>query len=372
VSTQLLTVAHYQSTFIKLTENWIVTQINAAAGVRSIAFAKRIRNQHLLDGIQVYQTSNPLDRVYRRVFGYSRYHARVCIDQNVDILHGWFGYSGVALIRLASRLRIPLVTSFLGADFTRNRAALPKQYSDLATAGSLFLAEGPAAAARLSALGFPGERIRVHRLAIDTRAIKCVERRRSPTEPFHVLMAARFAEKKGWIYGVEAFARFARTADNAFLTIVGAPFSTAEAAIEAQIHDIIERYAITDRVRFVGMVQPNELRGLAEQHHIFLHPSVTASDGDAEGGHPVVFTEMAASGMPIVATHHCDIPEIVAHRQTGWLCAERDVDALAVALHEAWSDPDRSASYGIAGRQLAESKYDIRNNNLSTVYRQLP
>jgi colanic acid/amylovoran biosynthesis glycosyltransferase len=367
----MLTVAHYQSTFVKLTENWIVTQINAANGVRSIALTKRIRNRQLLGGIQVYQASSLLDRVHQRLFGYSQYHARVCAAQNVRILHAWFGYSGVTLMQLSARLGIPLITSFLGADFTRNPASLPKHYQKLAAIGSLFLAEGPAAAARLSALGFPQECIRVHRLAIDTHGIRCVNRQRLSNAPFHVLMAARFAEKKGWIYGVEAFARFARSADNAFLTIVGAPFSPAENLMEAQMHEIIERYGIIDRVRFAGMLQPEELRSVAEQHHVFLHPSVTASNGDAEGGHPVVLTEMAASGMPIIATYHCDIPEIVAHGETGWLCDERDVEALETALHDAWSDPERCASLGLAGRQLAQSKYDIRNNNLTTVYRQL-
>ena len=43
---------------------------------------------------------------------------------------------------------------------------------------------------------------------------------------------------------------------------------------------------------------------------------------------PVSIIEMAASGIPVISTAHCDIPSIVQHRVTGLLAAERDVDGL--------------------------------------------
>ncbi len=57
----------------------------------------------------------------------------------------------------------------------------------------------------------------------------------------------------------------------------------------------------------------------AYRHHIFLSPSVTASTGDTEGGAPVSLIEMAATGMLIVSTTHCDIPEVIKHGVTGLL-----------------------------------------------------
>ena len=66
------------------------------------------------------------------------------------------------------------------------------------------------------------------------------------------------------------------------------------------------------------------------KHDVFLAPSVTASNGDTEGGAPVAIIEMAASGMPIVSTRHCDIPSVVLDGVTGLLAAERDSEGLAV------------------------------------------
>jgi len=65
---------------------------------------------------------------------------------------------------------------------------------------------------------------------------------------------------------------------------------------------------------------------------VFIHPSVTAGDGDSEGGAPTVLLEAQAIGTPIVTTRHADIPHVVPEGPGVWLCAERDVEALGRAL----------------------------------------
>ena len=102
-----------------------------------------------------------------------------------------------------------------------------------------------------------------------------------------------------------------------------------------------------------------------------MHPSVTARNGDAEGGHPVVLTEAAASGTPIIGTRHCDIPAIVRDNETGWLVAERDVGGLVDALTEAYRMPERVQWLGQNARRFVESHYDVRNNRLDRIYSHL-
>ncbi|HEX6179087.1 MAG TPA: glycosyltransferase [Thermoanaerobaculia bacterium] len=99
-----------------------------------------------------------------------------------------------------------------------------------------------------------------------------------------------------------------------------------------ELHQIVGRYRMESRVHFAGFVTHDEFLGLLPEHHLFIQPSITASDGDSEGGHPVALTQAAASGMPIIATRHDDIPEIVADRVNGWLVSERNVDEIVIAL----------------------------------------
>jgi colanic acid/amylovoran biosynthesis glycosyltransferase len=65
---------------------------------------------------------------------------------------------------------------------------------------------------------------------------------------------------------------------------------------------------------------------------VVIHPSVTARDGDSEGGAPTVLLEAQAVGTPIVTTRHADIPHVVPEGPGVWLCDERDVPSLGDAL----------------------------------------
>jgi len=53
---------------------------------------------------------------------------------------------------------------------------------------------------------------------------------------------------------------------------------------------------------------------------------------DCEGGAPIVLLDAQATGMPVISTTHCDIPEEVVHNKTGLLCPEKNIIALAEAM----------------------------------------
>ncbi|MCS4101407.1 glycosyltransferase involved in cell wall biosynthesis [Salinibacter ruber] len=74
------------------------------------------------------------------------------------------------------------------------------------------------------------------------------------------------------------------------------------------------------------------------EHHVLLTPSVEASDGNNEGGAPVTLIEAAATGMPIVSSWHCDIPDVLHHKKTG-LLAEEDTEQIAGHLERLWENP---------------------------------
>ena len=97
----------------------------------------------------------------------------------------------------------------------------------------------------------------------------------------------------------------------------------------------------------------------AYQHHIFVSPSVTVTDGDTEGGAPVSIIEMAASGMPVVSTRHCDISNVIRDEETGFLAEERDVNGLVDALRRFVRHPDEWNDILKKGRKHIEENFDI-------------
>ncbi|MBW3629612.1 MAG: glycosyltransferase [Gemmatimonadetes bacterium] len=372
-------VAHFVGKiYLKASENWIYRQVRALETVRSIFLAKRRQNSEAYPWEPVY-TLDALptpNRVYNQLagelVGYFPFHRAACRRGRVRLLHAHFGLNAIRGLPLARALRVPMLVSFYGRDMYHHRdgaSGLRRSYRRVFAEGAGFIAEGPAAREQLVRIGCPPEKIHIHRLGIDLSEIPVSLRYIGAGTPVRVLMAARFTEKKGLPYGVEAFCRVAATDSRLHLTIVGeADASDAEQRIRQQIHALVARSGVASRVRFAGFLSNAELHALAREHHLFVHPSIRAAQGDAEGGHPVVITEMAAAGMPVIATRHCDIPEVVVDRQTGWLCEERSVEQLAAALREALAKPDLIPDYGAAGRKLVEEKYDARRNTLDPVY----
>jgi colanic acid/amylovoran biosynthesis glycosyltransferase len=92
---------------------------------------------------------------------------------------------------------------------------------------------------------------------------------------------------------------------------------------------------------------------------IVLAPSVHAADGDTEGGAPVVVIEALCAGVPVVGSTHCDIPNIVSNGSTGFLSAERDVDALARDIRTLSADRRLRAAMGERGIKYARAEHDI-------------
>jgi len=233
--------------------------------------------------------------------------------------------------------------------------------------------EGPAMQKKLIELGCPSEKVIVHPIGV--KLGRYMFRARKPDSEIRLLVCGRFVEKKGIPYAIEALKRVAsKTKASVRLTIVGDSGSDGTLTDEKRnILNSIEKYKVGDVVTITGYIPHDELIRIAYEHHIFLAPSVHASDGDAEGGFPVILTEILATGMPVVAFDHCDIPEIIQNGTTGFLVPEGDVDALAERLLYLIEHPEIWPEMGRAGRAFVEANYDIDklNDRLVEIYRKL-
>jgi len=87
----------------------------------------------------------------------------------------------------------------------------------------------------------------------------------------------------------------------------------------------------------------------------------------------VVLLEAQASGVPVISTLHCDIPEYVIDGVSGFLVPERNVDSLVERLEYLIMHPQLWAQMGKAGREHVEKDYEIRTQvrKLEDIYRQL-
>lgn len=77
-------------------------------------------------------------------------------------------------------------------------------------------------------------------------------------------------------------------------------------------------------------------------------------------GLPKVLIEAAASGRPIITTDHPGCRDSIINGVTGLLVPVGDVNALVKSISSLLNDPNLCNQMGIAGRKLAEEKFDIK------------
>lgn len=378
MSEPLIPAAQIFKRYLHSTHNWIYEQFRVLRHFRPVVLADKAPDleQFPVERAFAVRSGDPLQRARdylgRRLLGYYPSFAAAVRAEQALLLHAHFGDRGAASVKLARVLQLPLLVSFYGRDLWRdhgNSARLRAHYAPLFEQCTFAIAEGPAARRRLIELGCPEAKARVHPLGVDLSRLRYADRPKGTT--VRVLAAARFTEKKGLAYAVEAFCRAAAEALGLQLTVVGdAKKSWAQQRIKAELHGLVEASGMSGRVRFAGKVSPGALRNLLYEHDLLLQPSVRASDGDAEGGLPVILLEAAASGMPLIGSRHCDIPEIVVDGQTGWLCEERDIAGLTAALLSAARGPVQRARFGYNARKRVEQRFDINHHSWDALYQE--
>jgi colanic acid/amylovoran biosynthesis glycosyltransferase len=304
-----------------------------------------------LDGL------NPLVRALNRLLlklGHTCPHFEAQVRQaGCRLLHVQSGAEAPYGLRLSRRTRLPLVTSFRGCDATHLPRRKPRIYERLFAQGDLFLACCEATRKQLLALGCPDERLRVHHLGVNVKGIPYSEREPAEDGVVNILLVGRMVEKKGIEYALQAFAAVHRYQRRVSLTIIGD--GPGRPAIEA----LLRKLNLAGSVHLLG-AQPREAV-LAEMKraHLYLQPSVTTADGDGDGI-PIALMEAMASGLPVVATWHGGISEIVADGRSGFLVSERNSHALAERLRYLVEHPERWGALGSAGRAIVEERFNVR------------
>lgn len=292
---------------------------------------------------------------------------RLLEESEARLLHIYFGHIAVHLLPLILHWRQPTVVSFHGADVM---VELDKPHYRAATremlaATRLILVRSQSLAQALVALGCPNEKIRLQRTGIPLDDIPFRERSWPNDGVWKFLQAGRLIEKKGFATSLRAFAEFQKEHPAAVFTIAG------EGPMRAELEELTRELGVWERVHFAGFLSQEKLREAFYDAHLFLHPSELGADGNQEGV-PNSMLEAMASGLPVFATTHGGIPEAIENVVSGVLVNERDHAALAGALLEWASRPDKLSSLAQAGAQAIAEKFEQKAQvrALEDIYRE--
>lgn len=270
--------------------------------------------------------------------------------RRTDLMHIYFGHTGVHLRPFLRRWERPAVVSFHGADVMprEHQPEYAGQMRELFAMVPLVLARSRSLAERLAASGCPEEKLRLNRTGIPLAEFPFVERRTPVDGAWHLVQSCRLIAKKGLRTALIAFARFHSQYPNARFTIAG------EGPMREELGRFAAQLGLAGAVSFPGFLNQVQLNALYQSAHLFLHPSELTEKQDQEGV-PNSMLEAMATGLPVAATLHGGIPEAVRQGVTGYLVPERDPDALAGVLRRFALEPGRTWEMGrIASRSMFE------------------
>ncbi|HHT9114695.1 MAG TPA: glycosyltransferase [Candidatus Wunengus sp. YC65] len=375
------TVAHAINNYLGLSETFIYSYLTNIKRYKPIVLTTQITHLEQFPFRPIYDCSK-INRYswwwFRDRFGYYLYLNKkeyfehilyfkyVLKKEKARLVHAHFGPQGVAMIPIKRRLKLPLITTFYGFDLTQlpRENMWNKAYQRLFKEGDLFLVEGNNMKQSLMEIGCPGEKIVIQHIGVNTEKINFKERSFPSDWKIVILCCGRFVEKKGLIYALQALKLLISKNPQIEFRIIG------DGVLRNSIGSFIKENNLSPYVYLLGYQPHRVFVEELKKAHIYIQPSVTAQNGDSEGGAPTTLLEAQAAGVPVLSTYHADIPEIVVNGKSGFLVPERDARALAERLEYLIDHPEEWSTMGREGRRHVEMNYNIckETENLENIY----
>ena len=363
-------VAVYKDSILPPSETFIRDHVESLAGWHPELIGRRLVDGIRPAGVPIRMLKSglpgPLDqaiwRVYQFTGGMPPLFARAIADSGADLIHAHFGHLGVDMWPIAKKLDLPLLVTLHGSDvrikkewWSRARGSLrfyPERLVAMARDKRVFFV-AVSESMRQTALdyGIGPDRLIVNFLGIDRTRFEPSPTPPSAREPV-MLFVGRLVEKKGCDILLRAFAKIRADVPDARLRIIGDGPDRAKLADYAREHDL--------PVLFEGSMPSEAVSRALREARLLCLPSVTASNGDAEGL-PIVILEAQASGTPVVTSAKGGATEGIVDGKTGFAFAERDVDALAGHLRRLLRDDALADAFAAAGPEHIARHFDIRN-----------
>lgn len=320
---------------------------------------RQIRLVHLAPG------SSP-DRLFHRVPAVGPFFAGGYVEAErsfaPSVIHAHYATTGYLVGAVTNA---PLVVNAYGFDVTvlARRALWRRAYERLGQRVAAIVVEGPAMASAVQALGFPADRIVIIPISAGFESIPF--RDAAPDGPLRLLACGRLVEKKGHELAMQAFSRLAPELPvESELVIIG------DGPLRSRLEQLADAHAGRGRIRFAGAVPRTAYLEQLRRSHLFLAPSMTAANGDGEGGAPTTILDAQATGVPVVGSTHADIPFLIEDGATGFLARENDIGSLVETIRRALdARSEWPALTALArGRMLARNGDDVVGRQLTELY----
>jgi colanic acid/amylovoran biosynthesis glycosyltransferase len=267
-----------------------------------------------------------------------------------DVVVAHFGPTGRVWLPVASLARRRFAVYFHGYDVGAVLQRNPDAYADLFASGAALLTNSEYLKGRLVDAGAPEERVAVVRLGVHPGLAGTSSRQATVGR---LLTIARLVPKKGIEDSIRAFgAARPQLGPDWSYHIVG------DGPLRPSLERLVEQEGLGPWVCFRGFLPRSETLTALREASLFVLASKVDDSGNTEGT-PVAVMEAATLGIPVVATRHAGIPEVLPAEALarGFLVPEGDVSTLTAALARLGSSEAMRADWGAACARHARATY---------------
>lgn len=342
-------------------ETFIAAHIQRLAGVHCVLVDGDLPNRVLDGPLLLHRGGNGqvMDHVLARLSGGTTQDllrkriARLLRRERIGVVLAEYGVCAHALISPCARAGVPLVAHFHGYDAHKESTlAETGRYARLFDAARAIVVVSRAMEQQLLALGAPRAKVFYNCYGIDVdQFLPCVP----ADNARHFVSVGRFVEKKAPHMVISAFERLLVSVPDARLTMVG------QGPLWESCAQRVRAEGLGQQVELVGVKPPAEVAAILRSARAFVQHSVRSSSGDSEGT-PLAVLEAMATGLPVIATRHTGIADVVAEGERGLLCDEYDIGAMARNMEQVALGPALAGRMGQAGRAYVERHHRVQDS----------
>ncbi len=279
---------------------------------------------------------------------------------NPVLLHCHYAVDAAYFLPLYRMLGLPALVSLYGYDvssFPNAFGGIGKLYmKNVFSEMDFFLAMSDDMKADAVALGAPEEKVIVHYHGINAARFSYEERSYASREHFTILCVGTLEPKKGQHHLLRAVANLRQDRPQLPIRLV----FVGKGPLQDEMEQIINEHHLENCVEMAGYVPHLDGRFLAFYRNadVFVHFSSTQPDNDKEGI-PGTIVEAMASGLPVIATRHAGIPEVIDNGTHGILLDESDTEGIARSILELYESESLRRKLGMNAAQRALTELDL-------------
>ncbi len=277
--------------------------------------------------------------------------------KGASVIHAHFGQMGVHVLELVKKTKLPLIVSFYGVDGSMllQEPKWVAAYKEMFAYTNYAIVLCQEVKDRLMKIGLEEKKIIIWRIPIELKIYK-YRQRQYDSKKVKFIIGARFVEKKGYPFLIEAFDRMVKEGKNVYLTMIGYGGEKVKVDAEIKLRGI-ENYTQTVDTKLQGDFA-NFFNRELQKNDIFVLPSIKASTGDDEGGPALTLVAAQAAGLPVICTAFPGAEISVFENKTGIFCEYNNAESLYDKMLYLYNNNTRWNELGLAASEYVNKAFD--------------